>query len=141
MFQVCKHDIMLPFVQEKSEDRQYREMANDFRDSLTRLCLFKQMAHHKRFQWEYIYNQFIYLKMCPFIPNNRIKVFICKYLKLKVNYIYIFQMYKYIRISLNWQWGQMWECEPPHLHLASVLVWSFLKKQNVQIEEQHQLQK
>lgn len=55
-----------------------------------------------------------HLKTHPFTSNNIIKVFLCKFLKSKVNHLYIyfylyiciFQMYKYIQISLNWQWGQ-----------------------------------
>lgn len=103
MFQVCKHDIMLPFEQEHSEDEQYTETASDFRDSSDHLSLFHRQPSRCSpenisclIQREYIH---VHLKMHTFILNNIIKVFICK---LKVNYIYIFQMYKYIRISLNW---------------------------------------
>lgn len=103
MFQVCKHDIMLPFVQEQ-ENEQYTEMASDFRDSSGHLSLFHRQLTRKHFMFDTarIYTRPVHLKMHPFALNNIIKVFACK---LKVNYIflYIFQMYKYIRISLNWQ--------------------------------------
>lgn len=80
MFQVCKHNIMLPFVQEKSEDEHDTEMASDFRDSQLHFPSTtddQTDSTQEKVSWEYIHTTHL---------SQNASFCICK---LKVNYIYI----------------------------------------------------